>query len=339
MSITPEKLKQIDALKTSIDKKYGLDSIQILGQGNEVSNMVRVSSGIASLDAVIGGGWPRGRIIEIYGPESSGKTTATLEAIAEAQKLDHICAIVDVEHALDLTYASNLGVNVEDLILSQPDTAEEALDIVEMLVSSGVVQLIVVDSVAALVPKKELEGEMGDITIGLQARLMGQALRKLVGQVHRNNVTLFFINQLRMKIGVMFGNPETTSGGNALKFYASIRLDIRKTGQVKDGEESVANEVRVKVVKNKTAPPYKECNLILRYGTGVDKDMDLLRMCVENKIVDKSGAWYSYEGVRLGQGEANSAKALAEYPEEELTKIKNKLKPTTMKNLVDLEKV
>jgi recombination protein RecA len=339
MSITPEKLKQIDALKTSIDKKYGQDSIQILGQGNEVSNMVRVSSGIASLDLAIGGGWPRGRIIEIYGPESSGKTTATLEAIAEAQKLGHICAIIDVEHALDLAYASNLGVNVEDLILSQPDTAEEALDIVEMLVSSGVVQLIVVDSVAALVPKKELEGEMGDSTIGLQARLMGQALRKLVGQVHRNNVTLFFINQLRMKIGIMFGNPETTAGGNALKFYASIRLDIRKTGQVKDGEESVANEVKIKVVKNKTAPPYRECNLILRYGTGVDKNMDLLRMCVENKIVDKSGAWYSYEGVRLGQGEANSAKALSEYPEEELTKIRNKLKPTTMKNLVDLEKI
>lgn len=333
--LTPDRIKELEVLITAIDKKHGKDSIQILGSGNAPAAMDRLSSGIPSLDNVLGGGYPRGRIIEIIGPESSGKTTLTLEAIAQAQKENLICAIIDVEHALDLQYAQNLGVNTDTLLLSQPDTAEEALDIVDMLISSGLVDVVVVDSVAALVPKKELDGEVGDSSIGVQARLMSQSMRKFAGPVSKNNVVLFFINQIRYKIGVMFGNPETTSGGNALKYFASIRLDVRKTSSVKEGEDSVANLVRVKCIKNKTARPYRETELTIRFGTGVDKKIDLLRICVESGLVQKTGAWYSYEGTRLGQGEANSAIALSEYPEEELKKIRKKL--TTPSLATELE--
>jgi recombination protein RecA len=315
MSITPEKLKQIDALKTSIDKKYGQDSIQILGQGNEVSNMVRVSSGIASLDSAIGGGWPRGRIIEIYGPESSGKTTATLEAIAEAQKLGHICAIIDVEHALDLAYASNLGVNVEDLILSQPDTAEEALDIVEMLVSSGVVQLVVVDSVAALVPQAELDGVMSDNQVGLQARLMSKAMRKLAGVLNKSSCTVIFINQLREKVGIAYGNPEVTSGGRALKFYASVRIDIRRSEAIKAGDTMIGNIVKIKVVKNKVAPPFMIAEIELLFGQGFSKTGEILDKATDLGMIKKMGSWYELEGTRLGQGRETAKDYLKAHPE------------------------
>lgn len=332
-----EKQKQFQVLKTAIDKKYGDNSIRILG-GAEVSRMPRVSSGVAGIDDAIGGGWPWGRIVEIYGPESSGKTTLTLEAIAQAQREGKVCAFIDAEHALDMVYAENLGVDIDSLIISQPDTAEEALDILEMLVNSGTVDLLVIDSVAALVPKKELEGEMGDSHVGLHARLMSQALRKITGAAARNNVLIFFINQIRYKIGVMFGNPETTSGGNALKFYASIRVDVRRIGQEKDGEEAVANKTRVKIPKNKTAPPYRSCEFLIKYGEGVDKMADLLTVAVKKGIVDKSGAWYSYEGTRIGQGAANSATYLKEH-EKIANEIKARLKPKTVENSPQLEVV
>lgn len=333
-SLTPEIIKQIEILKQGIDKKYGENSLRILG-GDEVSSIPRLPTGAASLDQASGGGWPWGRIIEIIGPESSGKTTLTLEAIAQAQKQGKVCAFIDAEHALDVVYAKNLGVIVEDLLISQPDTAEEALDVVDMLSSSGTVNLIVVDSVAALVPKKELEGEMGDSSIGVQARLMSQAMRKLTGQVSRNNVLLFFINQIRYKIGVMFGNPETTSGGNALKFYASIRCDVRRTGTQKDGEDAVANETRVKFIKNKVAPPYKQAEFIIRFGTGIDKFVDLLRVAVKSKIVQRSGAWYSYKDTRLGQGERNAALFLEEN-EDIAEEIRAGLRPKTVEDPEDV---
>lgn len=311
MSLTEEKLKAFEILKGGLEKKHGKGVIRLLG-GDEVSAMARRSSGIASVDLAIGGGYPRGRFVEIYGPESSGKTTLTLHAIAEAQAAGDVCAFVDAEHAFDIEYAKALGVNVDQLIINQPNTAEEALDIVEELANSKLVDLIVVDSVAALVPTVELEGEMTDSNMGVHARLMSKACRKITGPASRNNVTIIWINQIRMKIGVMFGNPETTTGGNALKFYASVRLDVRKRNQIKDGDVVVATETEVKVVKNKTAPPYRVANFTIEFGKGVDKYVDLLRMASDAKIIEKSGAWYSYKGSRIGQGEKNSALFLKE---------------------------
>jgi len=325
VEFTKEQSDNLELMLAGVNKKYGKNTLRTLG-GDEVVDIPRLTTGVASLDEGSGGGWPWGRIIEIYGPESSGKTTLTLEAIAQAQKQGKVCAFVDVEHALDVVYAQNLGVNVETLLICQPDTAEEALDIVEIMSNSGTVDLIVVDSVAALVPKKELEGEMGDHVVGLQSRLMSQAMRKLTGAVYRNNVLLFFINQIRHKIGVMFGSPETTSGGNALKFYASIRCDIRRLKQVKDGDTSVANETRVKFVKNKVAPPYATSEFVIRFGTGIDKMTDLLRIAVKHKHIKKSGSWFSYKDENIGQGEPNASKFLEE--NEEITnEIRELLKP------------
>ncbi len=329
MTITEEKQKALDILISSFDKEYGKGTVKILG-GDEVAEVPRLSSGIPSLDIAMGGGYPRGKITELFGAPSSGKTTITLHAIAEAQKTGGIVAFIDAEHASDLNYFKALGINIEDLIFHQPDTAEQALDVVEKLVSSELVDLIVVDSVAALVPQVELEGEMGDQQMGLHARLMSKACRKITGPASKNNVTLLMINQTRNKIGVVWGSPITTTGGAALSFYSSIRLDISRSGQVKDGDEAVANETTVKVVKNKTANPYKVANFQIKFGEGVDKNLDLLRIAVDNKLVDKSGAWYSYKGERLGQGEANTAAVLKETPElvKELTEAISKLTKT-----------
>ncbi len=274
-----------------------------------------VSTGSLGLDIALGiGGLPRGRVVEIYGPESSGKTTLTLQVIAEMQKLGGTAAFIDAEHALDPSYAQKLGVNVADLLISQPDTGEQALEITDMLVRSGSVDIVVIDSVAALTPRAEIEGEMGDQLPGLQARLMSQALRKLTGNIKRTNTLVIFINQMRMKIGVMFGNPETTTGGNALKFYASVRLDIRRTGSIKDGDEVIGNETRVKVVKNKVAPPFREAHFDILYGAGISREGEIIELGVEHKIVDKSGAWYSYKGERIGQGKDNTRAWLKENP-------------------------
>ncbi|MGL5286555.1 MAG: recombinase RecA, partial [Aeromonas sp.] len=280
---------------------------------SQTMDIEAVSTGSLSLDIALGiGGLPCGRIVEIYGPESSGKTTLTLQVIAEAQKKGKTCAFVDAEHALDPIYAAKLGVNVDDLLVSQPDTGEQALEICDMLVRSGAVDVIIVDSVAALTPKAEIEGEMGDSHVGLQARLMSQALRKLTANIKNANCLCIFINQIRMKIGVMFGNPETTTGGNALKFYASVRLDIRRTGAIKDGEEVVGNETRVKVVKNKVAPPFKQAEFQIMYGAGISKEGELVDLGVKHKLIEKSGAWYSYNGEKIGQGKANVMKLLVE---------------------------
>lgn len=335
MELTEDQLKQIGLLKGGIDKKYGKNTLRILG-GDEVSRVPRLPSGSISIDLATGGGYPRGRVVEVFGPESSGKTTCALHAIAEAQKQGQVCAFIDAEHALDVTYAANLGVDVKSLLICQPDTAEEALDIVDMLSGSGSVDVIVVDSVAALVPQKELEGEVGDSVVGLQARLMGQALRKVTGQVHKNNVVLFFINQIRHKIGVMFGSPETTSGGNALKFYASVRLDVRRTGKVKDGEDAVANQTRVTVVKNKVAPPYKTAEFLIRFGTGIDQNVDTIRVAVKAGIVKKKGAWYAYKDENMAQGEANAALFLEENPDV-ADEIRAKLQPKTVETAEPLE--
>ena len=299
----------------SIEKQYGKGAIMRLGDGDVVQQVPAIPTGSVSLDIGLGiGGYARGRIIEIYGPESSGKTTLTLHAIAECQKAGGIAAFIDAEHALDTSYAKKLGVNTEELLVSQPDHGEQALEIADMLVRSGAVDMVVVDSVAALVPKAEIEGEMGDSHVGLQARLMSQALRKLTATVHKSNTTLFFINQIRMKIGVMFGSPETTTGGNALKFYSSVRLDIRRVGAIKVGDEAIGNRTRVKVVKNKLAPPFKICEFDILFGKGISRSGDVLDLAVENKIVDKSGAWYSYKGDRLGQGRDNTRNHLEENP-------------------------
>ena len=304
--------RALSAALSQIEKQFGKGSIMKLNS-KEVQNVPSISTGSLSLDIALGiGGIGIGRLIEIYGPESSGKTTLTLQCIAEAQKDGGQCAFVDAEHALDPVYAEKLGVNLDELLVSQPDTGEQALEIVDMLVRSGAVNLIVVDSVAALTPKAEIEGDMGDSHVGLQARLMSQALRKLTGQIHKTNCTVIFINQIRMKIGVMFGNPETTTGGNALKFYASQRLDIRRIGAVKEGDEVVGNETRVKVVKNKLAPPFKQAEFQITYGSGVNKMAELIDLGVQNKFVEKAGAWYSYNGDRIGQGKANVCKYLAE---------------------------
>jgi recombination protein RecA len=306
--------KALELAVASIEKAYGKGAIMRLGEQDIVKAEV-TSSGSISLDLALGvGGFPKGRIIEVYGPESSGKTTLTLHAIAECQKAGGVAAFIDAEHALDVGYARKLGVNIEELLVAQPDYGEQALEIADTLVRSGAVDFIVVDSVAALVPKAEIEGEMGDSHVGLQARLMSQALRKLTGNVHRSNVTLFFINQIRMKIGVMFGSPETTTGGNALKFYSSMRLDIRRVGAIKVGDQSVGNRTRVKVVKNKLAPPFTECEFDVLYGEGISKSGDLLDLAVTDGILEKSGAWFSYGGERVGQGRENARNYLQEHP-------------------------
>jgi recombination protein RecA len=287
-----------------------------LGEGEVIEDIQVVSTGSLGLDIALGvGGLPRGRVVEIYGPESSGKTTLTLQVIAEMQKLGGACAFIDAEHALDIQYAQKLGVNLQDLLISQPDTGEQALEIVDALVRSGAIDLIVIDSVAALTPKAELEGEMGDSLPGLQARLMSQALRKLTASIKKTNTMVIFINQIRMKIGVMFGNPETTTGGNALKFYASVRLDIRRTGNIKKGEEVIGSETKVKVVKNKVAPPFKTAEFDILYGEGISREGEIIDMGVNAKILDKSGAWYAYNGEKIGQGKDNAREFLRENPQ------------------------
>ena len=300
------KQKALDAALGQIERQFGKGSVMRLGDGQIGQGIESISTGSLGLDIALGiGGLPRGRVIEIYGPESSGKTTLTLSVIAEAQKKGGTCAFIDAEHALDPSYAERLGVKVEDLLVSQPDTGEQALEIADMLVRSAAVDVVVVDSVAALTPKAEIEGEMGDHHVGLQARLMSQALRKLTGNIKRSNTMVVFINQIRMKIGVMFGNPETTTGGNALKFYSSVRMDIRRIGAVKKGDEILGNQTRVKVVKNKVAPPFQKCEFDILYNEGISKEGELIDMGVEHKIVDKAGAWYSYNGERIGQGRDN----------------------------------
>ena len=310
------KSKALAAALSQIEKQFGKGSIMRLGDTEAVEDIQAVSTGSLGLDIALGiGGLPRGRVIEIYGPESSGKTTLTLSVIAQMQKLGGTAAFIDAEHALDPQYAQKLGVNVGELLISQPDTGEQALEIADMLVRSGSVDIVVVDSVAALVPKAEIEGEMGDSHMGLQARLMSQALRKLTGNIKRTNTMVIFINQIRMKIGVMFGNPETTTGGNALKFYASVRLDIRRTGSIKKGDEVIGSETRVKIVKNKVAPPFKQAEFDILYGEGISREGEILELGANLKLVEKSGAWYSYNGEKIGQGKDNSREYLKEHPE------------------------
>ena len=310
-----DKQKALTAALAQIEKQFGKGSIMRLGDAEINQDVQVVSSGSLGLDIALGvGGIARGRVIEIYGPESSGKTTLTLHAIAEMQKLGGTCAFIDAEHALDVQYASRLGVDVNNLLISQPDTGEQALEIADALVRSGSIDLIVIDSVAALVPRAEIEGDMGDSLPGLQARLMSQALRKLTGAIKRTNTTVIFINQIRMKIGVMFGSPETTTGGNALKFYASMRLDIRRIGSIKKGDEIVGNETRVKVVKNKVSPPFREAIFDSMYGAGISREGEIIDMGVEADIVEKSGSWYSYNGDRIGQGKDNVREFLKENP-------------------------
>jgi recombination protein RecA len=302
---------------SQIEKQFGKGSVMRMGDVGAVRDVETVSSGSLGLDIALGvGGLPRGRVVEIYGPESSGKTTLALHAVAEVQKLGGAAAFIDAEHALDPQYAAKLGVDVGDLLLSQPDTGEQALEITDMLVRSGAVDVMVVDSVAALTPKAEIEGEMGDTHVGLHARLMSQALRKLTANIARSNALVIFINQIRMKIGVMFGNPETTTGGNALKFYASVRLDIRRKGAIKRDEEVVGNETHVKVVKNKVAPPFKEVNFDILYGEGISREGEIIDLGVEEDIIEKSGVWYSYKGERIGQGKDNTRNYLKEHPEK-----------------------
>ena len=314
--LTAEKSKALAAALAQIEKQFGKGSVMRLGAGEVVEDIQVVSTGSLGLDIALGvGGLPRGRVVEIYGPESSGKTTLTLQVIAEMQKLGGTAAFIDAEHALDIQYAGKLGVNVNDLLVSQPDTGEQALEIADALVRSGSIDMIVIDSVAALVPKAEIEGEMGDSLPGLQARLMSQALRKLTGTIKRTNCLVIFINQIRMKIGVMFGNPETTTGGNALKFYASVRLDIRRIGSIKKNDEVIGNETRVKVVKNKVAPPFREAIFDILYGEGISRQGEVIDLGVSAKIVDKAGAWYSYNGERIGQGKDNAREFLRENPE------------------------
>jgi recombination protein RecA len=311
-----ERLKAIDLAVGQIEKQFGKGSIMRLGQRHAIAPTEAISSGSISIDYALGiGGFPRGRVVEIYGPESSGKTTLALQVIAEAQKKGGLAAFVDAEHALDAEYARKLGVEHENLLVSQPDNGEQALEIVEVLVRSNSVDVVVVDSVAALVPRAEIEGEMGEAQMGLQARLMSQALRKLTGAVSKSKTVLIFINQLREKIGVMFGNPETTTGGRALKFYASIRVDIRRIAAIKDGDAVVGGRTRVKVVKNKMAPPFREAEFDIMYGEGISREGDLLDLAVDKKIIEKSGAWFAYGGERLGQGRENVKQFLKEHPD------------------------
>jgi recombination protein RecA len=313
--ISMDKSKALDAALSQIERSYGKGSIMRLGKSETPVEISTISTGSLGLDIALGiGGLPRGRIIEVYGPESSGKTTLALQAIAESQKQGGICAFIDAEHALDATYARKLGVNLDDLLISQPDTGEQALEIVDTLVRSGAIDVLVIDSVAALTPRAEIEGEMGDQLPGLQARLMSQALRKLTGSISRSNTTVIFINQIRMKIGVMFGSPETTTGGNALKFYASVRLDIRRIGAIKEREEVVGNQTRVKVVKNKLAPPFKQVEFDIMYGEGISKTGELVDLGVKAGIIEKSGAWFSFDSQRLGQGRENAKLFLRDNP-------------------------
>ena len=310
-----DKTKALDAALGQIERAFGKGSIMRLGQREIAVEAESISTGSLGLDIGLGiGGLPRGRVVEIYGPESSGKTTLALHVVAEAQKQGGTCAFIDAEHALDAQYAQKIGVNLHELLISQPDTGEQALEIVDALVRSGSVELIVIDSVAALTPKAEIEGEMGDSLPGLQARLMSQALRKLTATIKRSNCLVIFINQIRMKIGVMFGNPETTTGGNALKFYASVRLDIRRVGSIKKGEEVIGSETKVKVVKNKVAPPFKQADFDILYGEGISREGEVVDLGSQHGIVDKSGAWYSYNGDRIGQGKDNAREYLREHP-------------------------
>ncbi|MBE0509920.1 MAG: recombinase RecA [Chromatiales bacterium] len=308
------KRKALTAALSQIEKQFGKGSVMRMGDETVARDIQAISTGSLGLDVALGiGGLPKGRVVEIYGPESSGKTTLTLQVIAEAQKAGGTCAFVDAEHALDTVYAGKLGVNVDDLLVSQPDTGEQALEITDMLVRSGAIDVVVIDSVAALTPKAEIEGDMGDSHVGLQARLMSQALRKLTANIKRSNTLVIFINQIRMKIGVMFGSPETTTGGNALKFYSSVRLDIRRIGAIKKGDEVVGSETRVKVVKNKVAPPFKQAEFDILYGEGISREGEIIDMGVKLNMIDKSGAWYSYNGERIGQGKDNVRAFLKEH--------------------------
>jgi recombination protein RecA len=310
------KAKALAAALSQIEKQFGKGSIMRMGEADVARDIQVVSTGSLSLDLALGvGGLPRGRIVEIYGPESSGKTTLALQVIAEAQKLGGTAAFVDAEHAMDPQYAQKLGVNVSDLLISQPDSGEQALEIADMLVRSGSVDVVVIDSVAALTPRAELEGEMGEPQMGLQARLMSQALRKLTANIKRSNTLVIFINQIRMKIGVMFGNPETTTGGNALKFYASVRIDIRRIGSIKKGDEIIGNETRAKVVKNKVAPPFKQAEFDILYGEGISRAGEIIDLGVNHRVIEKSGAWYAYKGEKIGQGKDNCREFLKEHPE------------------------
>ncbi len=310
------KQKALAAALGQIEKQFGKGSVMRLGDGGIDMNIDVISTGSLSLDVALGvGGLPRGRVVEIYGPESSGKTTLALQVVAECQKTGGAAAFIDAEHALDPSYAGKLGVDIDELLVSQPDTGEQALEITDMLVRSSAVDVVVIDSVAALTPKAEIEGDMGDSHMGLQARLMSQALRKLTGNIKRSNTMVVFINQIRMKIGVMFGNPETTTGGNALKFYASVRLDIRRIGAIKRGDEVIGNETRVKVVKNKVAPPFKQCEFEILYGEGTSREGELIDLGVKHGLVEKAGAWYSYNEERIGQGKDNARSFLKEHPE------------------------
>ncbi len=323
--------KALEAALGQIERQFGKGTVMRLGDSSAARDVAAISTGSLALDIALGiGGLPKGRVTEIYGPESSGKTTLTLQVIAECQKQGGTAAFVDAEHALDPVYAERIGVNVKDLLISQPDTGEQALEITDMLVRSGAVSIVVVDSVAALTPRAEIEGDMGDSHMGLQARLMSQALRKLTGNIKRSNTMVIFINQIRMKIGVMFGSPETTTGGNALKFYASVRLDIRRTGAIKQGDEILGNETRVKVVKNKLAPPFKKADFEILYGEGISRMGELIDMGVDNGIVDKAGSWYSYNEERIGQGKENSRTWLKEHPQiadEIEARLREKLMP------------
>ena len=331
MQMEENRKKALAAALGQIEKQFGKGSVMRLGDAGASYDVESISTGSLGLDVALGvGGLPRGRVVEIYGPEASGKTTLTLQVIAEAQRAGGTAAFVDAEHALDPVYAEKLGVNVNDLLVSQPDTGEQALEITDMLVRSGAIDVIVIDSVAALTPKAEIEGEMGDAHVGLQARLMSQALRKLTGNIKRSNATVIFINQIRMKIGVMFGNPETTTGGNALKFYASVRLDIRRIGAIKTGDEVVGNMTRVKVVKNKVAPPFRETEFEIMYGSGISREGELIDIGVLHNLVEKSGSWYSYNGERIGQGKENARNYLREHPDvakEIDTRLREKLLP------------
>jgi recombination protein RecA len=325
-ALNTEKAKALQAALAQIEKQFGKGSIMRLGEGEVIEDIEVVSTGSLGLDIALGvGGLPRGRVVEVYGPESSGKTTLTLQVVAEMQKQGGTCAFIDAEHALDIQYAQKLGVNLQELLISQPDTGEQALEIVDALVRSGSVDLVVIDSVAALTPKAEIEGEMGDSLPGLQARLMSQALRKLTGTIKKTNTMVIFINQIRMKIGVMFGSPETTTGGNALKFYASVRLDIRRIGSIKKGEEVIGNETKVKVVKNKVSPPFKTAEFDILYGEGISREGEIIDMGVEAKVLEKSGSWYAYNGEKIGQGKDNAREFLREN-KELAVEIENKVR-------------
>ncbi len=310
------KRKALDLALTSIEKQFGKGAIMILGDEARDQEMLVISTGSPSLDIALGiGGYPRGRVIEIYGPESSGKTTLSLHAVAEAQRAGGVAAFIDAEHALDVNYAAKVGVNSEELLVSQPDTGEQALEIADLLVRSGAVDLVVIDSVAALVPRAEIEGEMGDQHVGLQARLMSQALRKLTGSLARSSTAMIFINQIRMKIGVMFGNPETTPGGNALKFYASVRLDVRRIGSIKEGTDATGNRTRVKVVKNKCAPPFRQAEFDIMFNQGISREGDILDLAANSGLIEKSGTWFSFEGMRVGQGRENAKRFMLDNPD------------------------